>query len=417
MHEPESAGPVAPAERIATLDVLRAFALLGILVMNMPGFYASFWDPRPAHERWPGGADRVAWWAMDTFFSGKFNSLFAFLFGVGFAIQLERLMARAAHPVRTYLRRLLVLLAFGVAHGLLLWSGDVLHMYAILGMLLLLLRRASDRVVLAVVAIGLLTPVLFSLHQLFTYTAANEAADRGLFGGLDRMSVAAHTAGGYLDVVRLHVAEYRVIYTDVRGYLFFPSLFLTILLGFYFGRRRYLQDIEAHLPFWRRLAAWSLAIGLTCALTFSLAVPYLEPFKPSALGVLVSAAYSLQRPALMLFYASAIVLIVRSDTWGPRLRGLAPMGRMPLTNYLMQSLICTTIFAGYGLGYFNRVGPAAGLVLVAVIYTAQVLWSRWWFTRYAFGPMEWLWRALTYGAAQSMSRATRPVVDLETHLP
>jgi uncharacterized protein len=411
MHEPEFAGPVAPAERIATLDVLRAFALLGILVMNMPGFYASFWDPRPAHERWPGGADRVAWWAMDTFFSGKFNSLFAFLFGVGFSIQLERLIARAAHPVATYLRRLLVLLAFGVAHAVLLWIGDVLHMYALLGVLLVLLRRASDRVVLAIVLIGLLTPALHSVYQLFSYTPADEQADRGLFGAIDRIVVAAHTSGRYLDVVRSNLVQYRTLYSDIRWYLFYPSLFLTILLGFLFGRRRYLQDAAAHLAFWRRLLVTGLVVGLTAALTFSLAVPYLVPFKPSALGVLVTAAYSLQRPALMLFYAAAIVLLVHSDRWGPRLRGLAPMGRMPLTNYLLQSLICTTIFNAYGLGYFNRMGPAAGLGLAFGIYVLQVFWSRWWFTRFEFGPMEWLWRALTYGAAPSMSRATGPVVE------
>jgi len=407
MLEPTSglAGPVAPGERIVTLDVLRAFALLGILVMNMPGFYASFWDPRPPHERWPGGADRAAWWAMDTFFSGKFNSLFAFLFGVGFAIQLERLMARAAHPVGIYLRRLVTLLAFGVAHGVLLWVGDILHAYAILGILLVLLRRSSDRVLLAIVVFGLLTPAIFATYQLFTYTPANEQADRGVFGHLNRLVVDAHTRGAYLDVVRSNIAQFRTIYSDIRGYLFFPSLFLTILLGYLFGRRRYLQDASAHLPFWRRLMATCLIVGLSAALTFSIAVPYLEPFKPSVLGVIVTAAYSLQRPALMLFYAAVIVLLVHSDRWGSRLRLLAPMGRMPLTNYLLQSLICTTIFNAYAFGFFNRVGPAAGLLLAVVIYCVQLVWSRWWFTRYEFGPMEWLWRALTYGGAPAMGQA------------
>ncbi|HTV01841.1 MAG TPA: DUF418 domain-containing protein [Luteitalea sp.] len=416
MHEPLTApaGPVAPQDRILTLDVLRAFALLGILVMNMPAFYSSFWDPRPPHERWPGGADRVAWWAMDTFFSGKFNSLFAFLFGVGFSLQLERLMARAAHPVGVYMRRLIVLLLIGVAHGVFLWIGDVLHMYALLGLLLVVLRRASDRTLLAIVVVGLLVPTFFSIHQLFTYTAANEQTDRGLFTYIGTLVNTAHSGGTYVDVVRSNIAQYRVIYTDIRGYLAFPSLFLTILLGFVFGRRGYLKDPVAHGRFWRHLLVTCLVVGLGSALTFSLGAPHLVPFKPGVLDVVVMTAYSLARPALMLFYASAIVLLVQSDRWGPRLAGLAPMGRMPLTNYLMQTLICTTIFNAYGLGLWNTVGPAGGFGLAVVIYVVQIFWSRWWFTRFAFGPMEWLWRALTYGGAPSMKRSP---VEATQHEP
>ena len=392
-----NAGPVSAQERIVTLDVLRAFALLGILVMNMPGFYASFWSPIPPHERWPATPDRIAWWVMDTFFSGKFNSLFAFLFGVGFTIQLERLMARAAHPVATYLRRLFVLFLIGVAHGLLLWTGDVLHVYAVLGVILVLLRRTSDRVVLTLIVVGLLTPVLFSVHQLFTYTAANEQSDRGLFGRIDQLVVHAQGQGSYLDVVRSNVEQYKVIYSDIRGYLFYPALLNTILLGFYFGRRRYLQDAGERLDWWRRLARVTFIVGIVSAVAFSVCVPFLEPFKPSWLGVLVTLAYNIQRPALMLFYASALVLLVHSERVGTALRGLAPMGRMPLTNYLMQSLICTTIFNAYGFGFFGRIGPAGGFVLAFVIYALQVIWSRWYFTRFEFGPMEWLWRVLTYG--------------------
>ena len=400
--EQSQAAPIPPSERIVTLDVLRAFALLGILVMNMPGFFASAWSVLPPHERWPGTYDRATWWVMDTFFSGKFNSLFAFLFGVGFTIQLERLLARSSRPLSTYVRRLLVLFLLGAAHGILLWSGDVLHIYAVLGMVLILLRRAPDRLVLVIVILGLLTPTLFSTYQLFTYSPADEQSDRGVVARLENLTVEAHTRGGYADVVRANIEHYKTVYTDVRGYLFYPDLLVTILLGFYFGRKRYVQRAGEQRGWWRRLALVTFLVGIASALTFSLMVPHLEPFKPSALGVLVAAAYSLQRPALMLFYASAIVLLVQSERWGALLRGLAPMGRMPLTNYLMQSVICTTIFDGYGLGFFNQIGPAVGMLLAFVIYTLQVLWSRWWFTRFVYGPMEWLWRALTYGRGPTM---------------
>jgi len=130
--------------------------------------------------------------------------------------------------------------------------------------------------------------------------------------------------------------------------------------------------------------------------------PLLEPFKPSPLGVLVSTAYGYQRPALMLFYACAIVLLSLHERWGRILAPLRFTGRMPLTNYLMQSVICTLIFYGYGLGFYERVGPTLCLVLAFVIFPVQVLTSIWWFRHFRFGPAEWLWRMLTYGAAPKM---------------
>lgn len=412
MHESSSsAGPVAPAERLLTLDVLRAFALLGILVMNMPGFFGSMWDARPFEVRWPARPDRVATWVMDTFFSGKFNSLFAFLFGVGFSIQLDRLMARSSRPVLTYLRRLAVLLAFGVAHALLLWIGDVLHVYAILGVVLVLMRRVSDRVVLGAIVAGLVFPVLFGVFMFFTYTPTDAQTDQALFGSIDPLVVAAHTSGSYADVVRTNLLQMRTMYSDPRGYLFFPSLFLTILLGYLFGRRGYLQDPGAHLAFWQQLRRWAFGIGIVTALTFSAIVPFLEPFTPSVLGLVAGAAYTVQRPALMLFYASAIVLLVHGGRLPRLATWLAPMGRMPLTNYLLQSVTCTLIFNAYGLGLFNRIGPAIGFVMALGLWTLQVLASQLWMRRFAFGPMEWLWRLLTYGTAPSAHSAPARVVD------
>ena len=158
---------------------------------------------------------------MDTFFSGKFNSLFAFLFGVGFTIQLERLLARSSRPLSTCMRRLLVLFLLGAAHGIFCGTGDVLHIYAVLGIVLILLRRASDRLVLVIVILGLLTPTLFSTYQLFTYSPADEQSDRGVIARLENLMVEAHTRGNYADVVRANIEHYKTIYTDVRGF-FYP---------------------------------------------------------------------------------------------------------------------------------------------------------------------------------------------------
>jgi uncharacterized protein len=133
------------------------------------------------------------------------------------------------------------------------------------------------------------------------------------------------------------------------------------------------------------------------------------PFKPSAVNVIVSTAFAWQRPSLMLFYASTIVVLACSPRWGRHLAVLAPAGRMPLTNYLAQSVICTTIFYGYGFGLFNKIGPAIGLGLSFAIFPIQVVYSNYYFKRFEFGPMEYLWRILTYGQVSTRVIVAAPI--------
>jgi uncharacterized protein len=397
-----SAVPVSPGERIPTLDILRAFALLGILVMNLPGMYTNWWVPVMPEQRWPAWYDRAAIFITECFFAGKFNSLFSFLFGIGFTIQLERLMSRSAHPIPIYLRRLAYLLLFGIAHAIFIWTGDVLHIYAVLGMLLVLVRKASDKLVLALICVGLLLPTAMSIHRVLTYTAADEKKDRAMVDRMGKLVEQAYGHGTYAEATRVRALEMKETYSDPRSLRFYPTLFMTILLGFYVGRKKYIQESGRHLPFIRRVAVWSFVIGIACAISFATARQFLVPFKPTWLGVFVSTMFSWQRPALMLFYASSLVLLIHHARWGKLLAPLAYTGRMPLTNYLAQSVIGTTIFYGYGLGFWNHCGPALGLALSVLIYAIQVQWSIWWFKRFQFGPAEWLWRALTYGHAPAM---------------
>lgn len=392
--------PVQPSERIDSLDILRAFALLGILVMNMPGFYATWWSLETPQMRWPLWYDRAATWVMACFFSGKFNSLFSFLFGVGFTIQMERLAARSARPERVYALRLLALFVFGAAHAILLWSGDVLHVYAVLGAMLLLLRRVSDKTLRGLILAALIFPTAFSAWHLAISTPQKLAAEKARIETLRAATEPAYAHGTYADGVRARVLDVtKGWYGSIRvvdAYVIFAA---TFLLGLYVGRKRYIQDAANDPVFVRRVQRWCLGVGLGCALAFSLLAPRLDPLRPSALGILVYTAYSWQRPALMLFYAATILRLAHSPRFGGWLAPLRYAGRMPLTNYIAQSVIGTLLFYGYGLGFYNRCGPALGLALSFAIFPLQVLWSRWWFARFRFGPLEWLWRSLTYGAA------------------
>jgi len=159
-----------------------------------------------------------------------------------------------------------------------------------------------------------------------------------------------------------------------------------------------------HLNFIRKLCWWSLGIGLAGNTVFVLTVDssvFSDPTLASGIGAI---GYLIGAPALCFFYMSVIVLLNQQPKWETRFAILAPAGRMALTNYLLQSVICTTIFYSYGFGLYDKVGPAACIILTILVYMIQVPLSIWWLKRFQFGPMEWLWRSLTYWRVQPMRK-------------
>jgi uncharacterized protein len=179
-----------------------------------------------------------------------------------------------------------------------------------------------------------------------------------------------------------------------------------MLLGLMLGRRKFFENSERHLPFVRRLQWSMLAVGIVTGTIFGIWQATTTDFvTPSPWRLLAGTCYIVCRVAIMIFYVSTIVRAVHNETWRRRLAPMATAGRMPLTNYLMQTLIATTIFYGWGFGLWNQVGPALDFVLaVGIFFIVQVPLSAWWLKRFELGPMEWLWRKLTYGHAK-MRRA------------
>jgi uncharacterized protein len=248
----------------------------------------------------------------------------------------------------------------------------------------------------------LLLPVAVRAWRYWTFTAAVASEERTFLGEMLALSIRSYRDGNYLDATALRVRENYEFYVYPSSYLWFSNLFLTMLIGMLVGCRRYIQDARSHVPLLKRAAVWTGIVGLAAAITMAVLQRVTRPFQPTPLWIVQALAYALQRPALMLCYASVIVLLTLNVRWGPRLALLQPMGRMPLTNYLMQSVIGTSIFYGHGLGYYERVGPATVMALAVLIYGTQCVYSAWWFRRWQFGPMEALWRALTYGAWPDM---------------
>jgi len=406
------ATPIPANERIFTLDVIRGFALLGIFIMNMPWFNTSFYVLPGVDPLWPGWWDRWTETATEVLFSGKFNSMFSMLFAIGFTIQLERLEAHdPRHAMTIYLRRIFWLFVFGAIHMCVFWTGDVLHLYAMLGLVLLALRRAPYRLLWALFAIALLYPLAMGIWFALTFNPADREHILATFKLWHASNDAAYGHGTFLDAAREHFRETVYQYTDpmrLRAVARFVSQFLaTLLLGLMLGRSRFFQNTARYLPQVRRVQWWSLAAGLATGITYGIwQATTNDPITPTAWRLTAGACYILSRVLIMTFYVATLVRLVHSDGWRRRLEPMAIAGRMPLTNYLLQTLIATTIFYGWGFGLWGKVGHALDLLLaVAIFFLVQVPLSKWWLARFQTGPMERLWRRLTYG--RSMHKSTR----------
>jgi len=397
--------PLPAGERLPVLDILRGFALMGILIMNMPGFSASFFVEADGSHLWKEPYDQLAEQVREALFSGKFNSMFSLLFGIGFTIQFARMQQREpARATAMYLRRLAALLAFGLVHAFVFWPGDVLHTYALLGIVLVLgLRRVSDRGIVALIVAALLYPAVNGLVRLAVFTPELTAERVRLAQAFEASGNAAFGAGGFLDMVRENTRIMIQFYTDwidLWGNLgWYLMLGMTMLIGVLAGRRRWVQRIPELMPQIRRLTWWALGIGLGCGIAFTVIFELNRAPGPSPIKLLGSVCYNLSRVALMIFYVLVIVRIAHRPAGRRWLAPWEAAGRLPLTNYLMQTAICLVLFQHWGFGLWLKVGPALGLVLsLAIFFVIQVPWSRWWLKRHERGPMEALWARLTYGS-------------------
>ena len=406
----DAEAPLAATERVAAHDVLRGFALLGIFIMNMPAFSHS---PFALPETPRGLLDGLVAGLREILFAGKFNLLFGLVFGIGFAIQMARLgdaeAARAARlggtprrhrATQVYARRLAFLFVVGLVHAMLLWSGDVLLIYAVIGFALLGLRHLRDRTLYLLIAACLVFPAL------------SEALRSGLFGrGFETVAMfeyqqfqasndLAYGRGSFLDAMRETARVFDWSWRSPYGLFVWGSFFVQmatgILVGFVVGRRgwprRALVDpaVERRAPWTALLVA--IGSGLIEVVAFAWG---------GEVGLFVSAfARTIGRASLAACYALALVRVVRNRPELPAwLRPLRDAGRMPLSNYLLQTALATFVFYGWGLGRWNSVGPALETALAFVLFVGvQLPLSHAWLKRFRYGPLEYLWRRFTYGS-------------------
>lgn len=394
------------------MDVLRGFALFGILVINLGGL-SFYWMLSAAQKAQlpTGSIDPVANFLRHLVFEGKFWTLFSLLFGIGFAVQLVRAERRPGAFLPLFRRRLLVLAAIGAVHMSLVWDGDILFLYAMMGFLLLPFRGRSDRALLAWAAGLTLLPVLLqaavaasggTLDPGGPFKELARRIDASFGHGPDTAWPALLREGGW----RAHLeyvipgAPYRI--ADLLSSHRLPKVLAMFLVGYVAGRRLMSDGIEPYRTLLRRVLMWGLAIGVPLNVAMTYFTTHDLAWKPTAAGVLHAVTYALGVAPLAFAYAAGIVLLYLAPRWRRRLEVIGPVGRMALTNYLLQSIVGILLFYGIGLGLGGRVGPALWFPIALGVFALQVALSHWWLARFRFGPMEWVWRSLTYGVRQPM---------------
>jgi uncharacterized protein len=389
--------PALPVrERIQALDILRGVAVGGILFANVLVFFGLFVMPPDRAAALPtAAADEIALFLERVFIEGKFYSVFSLLFGIGFGVQLAR-AGDVALP--RFKRRLRILLAIGAVHALLIWAGDILMLYALLGFTMPWFARKSNGDLLRWTVILLAVPtalyvVAVALWMIVGPGGAQTPADSGVPPNILAIFERLGT-GGVKDAFTGNLVFLAGRWADLIFTVRFPKVLGMFVLGLWTVRTGFALSPSDHRA---TLVRWSMlgwGVGLPANIIAAWALEHWDYLPPSVGGLLGVAMQALGIPMLALGYAATVALLVVD---GRRfVTVFAPVGRLALTNYLMHSIICVVLSYGIGLGLWWRVGASRAMAIAAAIVVLQIPLSAWWLSRFRFGPVEWIWRRLTY---------------------
>ncbi len=403
---------IAPGKRIESLDALRGFALLGILIMNVQAFSmpgAAYMNPTAWGDL--AGANLTAWLISHVLADQKFLTLFSMLFGAGICLFAERVEARGGRAAAVHYRRMFWLLAFGLAHGLFLWMGDILVPYALCGCAVYLFRNRSPRTLAALGACIFSVSTFLYLASAWglSYAPPEAAADIVSTWAPDAASLEAEVAAYQGRWVAQQA--YR---TDALLAMYFWVLPLTLLwrcagamlLGMALYKWGVLSAVRSS-RFYGRLAMIGFGAGL--------------PLIAAGLWWNFSGGWTWQRSfftgsqfnywgsmGVALGYLGLVMLAAQKDVWPGLQRRLAAAGRLAFTNYILQTVLCTFLFYGHGLGLFGAVERYVQLLVVIGVWLIQLWLSPLWLRYFAYGPLEWAWRALTYWRIPKMRLRESP---------
>lgn len=383
-------------ERIHSIDIIRGFAIFGIFFVN----FATMLGIEPIIGRSYVGLDAFFRFMYDLFFQMKFYTIFSFLFGLGFYIFMNRAEARGAAAYSLFVRRLLFLFIIGILHYILLWHGDILHIYALCGFALLLFYRMKPKsiliwsLILILIFIGInwvgqSNPAFPTDETLQISTPTDQSNNLPFLG--QRIAVnpsnpledwSMKAAGRSVMLLLLGIINFIMIIPEVVG---------LFLLGLYAGKTNFFQRLPEKINWLRKAQLISLVLFI------GFAIPIVNMYVTSSIytSEFVSLYILITGKALAMFYVSSLLIVSQNERWRKRLNGLSFVGRMALTNYLLQTLVTVILFS---ILFKNTAGIPLwiGFVYCFLFFFVQVAFSKWWLSRFPYGPVEWLWRKVTY---------------------
>ncbi|APJ12435.1 DUF418 domain-containing protein [Bacillus safensis] len=376
--------PMSLRERVHFLDIVRGFALMGIILVN----YFLIVDSAKGFDM---QSNDVFHNVVNWFASGKFITLFSFLFGVGFMIFMDRAAQKVDSPNKLFARRLTILLGFGLLHLTFVWIGDILAYYAVAGFLLLFFYKRTAKTILywliTLFVIQLLTPIFTMLLN----TVSSGSSGKPDFADFEltshnSLTYLASIGDRWTDMVTMASGSFSTVY----------SMLFMFLLGVYFVKMEFFKNMEAKKAIWNRIwIIFAIAFLITQGSTIIAAV---NPFENTLWMNIASALEQNGGLTGSMFYMSTLAMLFLHV---PQLRGalmvFTKVGRMSLTCYLLHSIIGTMLFLKYGAGLADYLQPAGTFMIGLGVYVFLVLFSTLWLKRFKYGPMEFIWRQLTYG--------------------
>lgn len=393
-------GPVEAKQRHIILDALRGFALLGICLANYPEFALySFLEEAPKMMFPTAAIDYITQWFLYIFIDGKFYTIFSLLFGIGFSIILENNRNRGANGTLIFYRRMFFLLLIGFAHLILIWSGDILMLYAIVGMVLPLFLKCKNKTLLAWAFGFLLLPVVIDYICQFTGVYLSKRLVEWQWLLCERFGITEENfaywlrdAKSYHDVhqfLLMGAVERMQEFVDGNRYFKVLGLFL---IGFWLGKNRMFANVEDFKPILKKICLWGLCLGLPLSAIYAWSAMHSKPF-----GFGTHSLFYFISVYLTAFgYIAAFVLLYLKNKQTSFWKIMAFPGRMALTNYIGQSAIGILIFYGVGLGIGAETGLIYGELIAITVFIFEIAFSSAWLQYFRFGPLEWIWRCLTY---------------------
>lgn len=388
--------PVSINERVTAIDIMRGFSLFGILIINMLAFHSplSYIDP---YKWFDGNLNEGIYWFIDLFIQASFYPLFAMLFGYGLAMQFMRAEANNRPFMPLAVKRLLVLLLFGILHAFLIWYGDILITYAIMGFLLIGMIRLPSSWLLGFAAIIYTVPHLMLLGIMFIAAAA----DPSIYVGYMQIesSIQSYQSGSFAEIFSQRLADWTYSNNLLNYIILIATILPFLMVGAAAAKWRLIERTQEKRKLWLFLAIVPLLIGLLLK-----SGPML--FEPNYAFVYLQDIFG--GPLVAIGYAAIIALLAQKASLQKLFSPVAKVGRMSLTTYITQSVLATLIFYSYGFGLYGQVDLLTGTLIAIGIFVVQLIFAELWFEKFSRGPLEMVWRKWTYGNNFEKTNNSKP---------